>query len=145
MNKVTKVVKSSSSSTSSGSLSVDEDQKRILVLVIKENGEEVKKMVKDGDWDGLVALLTQKSKEQGTEVNWEKVLKPVKGKDGKKPKNGFQVIIFRRVLKDFADSEDSNSFDAESSFKHVSRKVTETTKSATKGNDLVSSIRKLAQ
>ena len=61
-----------------------------------------------------------------------------------KPSNGIQVIIFRTVLKDFADAEDESSFDAESSFKKARHEVKQTATNAHKGADLVASIRKLA-
>lgn len=97
----------------------DENQKKILMLVIEKHGAEVKKLVNNGDWEGVIKLLTQTSKEQGTKIDWKKVLELEKSKDGKKPNNGVTVIIFRTVLKDLADSKDESHFNAENSFKEA--------------------------
>ena len=130
--------------TETHEIQFDENQKKILMLVIEKHGSEVKKLVNEGDWEGLIKLLTQTSKEQGTEVDWEKVLEPEKAKEGEKPNNGVTVIIFRTVLRDFADSKEESRFDIEQSLREASDRVTGIARNFHKGSDFVASIGRLA-
>jgi hypothetical protein len=45
-----------------------------ITTIVDQNQDQIKQKVKSGDWQGLIILLNEQSKQQGVQIDWNQVL-----------------------------------------------------------------------